>query len=281
MERVERRFWHPLGHRKVIGVVVLWAGIMLLALAAGYYGYTSFTSQDLHRLAVHLEVEESLTGLPTLDSASAFDLTSGLARPSPESQVLYPGAVLSLGQWVDPRTAVDPDREAAVLGFTPVHPMGRPIVHGSGEVAHRISIPAIGVDAEVIELGIVDLGESSAYETPKFAVGHIPASSNPGAEGNNWLFGHLESPIRGEGSVFNRLPQIADLLADGEDVFVILYTEQRQYLYRVIATDVLHKDDMDLYGAQDARITLVTCIPRLKYDHRLLVTANLVGYKKS
>ena len=42
------------------------------------------------------------------------------------------------------------------------------------------SIPAIGVDAIVNDLRIIDLGDSKAYETPKNIVGHIPRHGKSG-----------------------------------------------------------------------------------------------------
>ena len=71
------------------------------------------------------------------------------------------------------------------------------------------------------------------------------------------------------------------LLRDGEDVHIILQSSGRDYLYLVTETDLVHEDDMHLYQASNARVTLVTCFPRLAYDHRLLVTAKLVGFRNS
>ena len=34
-----------------------------------------------------------------------------------------------------------------------------------------------------------------------------------------------------------------------------------------------------LYSSDDSIITLVTCYPTLYYDHRVLVTAELVGFR--
>jgi sortase (surface protein transpeptidase) len=137
----------------------------------------------------------------------------------------------------------------------------------------------LGLVASVEELAINDLGNSRAYETPKFTVGHIPQSPNPGSRGNGWYFGHLESPIQGEGNIFARLPLVPELLRKGEDVHVVIESGGREYLYVVSETDLIHQDDISLYQASDARVTLVTCFPRLKYDQRLLVTARLVGFR--
>ena len=42
---------------------------------------------------------------------------------------------------------------------------------------------------------------------------------------------------------------------------------------------LVHKDDLRLYDSDEAAVTLVTCYPRLRYDHRFVVTATLVGVK--
>ena len=148
-----------------------------------------------------------------------------------------------------------------------------------GALAKRIRIPAIEVDAVVDELRIRQLGDSLAWETPKKVVGHIPATAKAGASGQGWYFGHLESPIRGEGNVFARLPEIPELAADSP-IFIFLETADRHYAYQVYVTKVIHEDEIALSdnGAHD--ITLVTCTPRFYYDYRLLVTAALVGIRE-
>ena len=108
-------------------------------------------------------------------------------------------------------------------------------------------------------------------------MGHILTTPNPGAAGNGWFFGHLESPLQGEGNVGSRLPESPALLRNGEDVYVVVESEEQRHLYQVTETDLIHEDDLDLYEADDSRLTLVTCFPRLKYDYRLLVTAKLAG----
>ena len=163
-------------------------------------------------------------------------------------------------------------------GFRAISATDDALARGKGALTTRIAIPSIDVDSTIEELAIVNIGDSRAYETPKNLVGHIPQSSNPGEIGNAWYFGHLESPIRGEGNVFRRLPDIPDLLRNGDDVFIELENaDGRVYLYRATQTEVVYQDDLSLYGSDSARITLVACVPRLVYDHRILVTAELVG----
>ena len=151
---------------------------------------------------------------------------------------------------------------------------------GVAAVANRIEIPLIGVSSMVNELQILDLGNSRSYETPKNVVGHIPSTAKPSETGNGWYFGHLESPLRGEGNVFSRLPEIPDLLRTGDPVYVSIKSGDGDFLYQVTETQVVYQDDLRLHDSDNAEITLVACVPRLVYDHRLVVTAKLVGIRK-
>ena len=169
-------------------------------------------------------------------------------------------------------------------GFRPVSRIEEHQLSGDNALAHRIQIPMLRVDSDVSDLAILDLGDNRAYETPDNTVGHIPGTSDPGERGNGWFFGHLESPIRGEGNIFHRLPEIPGLLRNyvetGEDpVYISLTSADGEYLYVVTATQVVPQHDLRLYDSDAATVTLVTCVPRLIYDHRLLVTARLVGIR--
>ena len=253
-----------------LGVALLVVGALLLAAAGAYYAYGFFAGRDLDRLDVAVAEPVGET-LPRAAGATH-------EGPSPTAQELYPGSLMPARQWADPRGAINlgmPD----LAGFVPLSNEGQPHIAGVVGRAERIVIPQLNVDAEVEELSIVNLASSAAYETPAFTVGHIPTTPNPGSAGNGWYFGHLENPIQGEGNVFLRLPEIADLLRDGEDVHVVLTSDGREYLYLVNGTSTTHADDLALYPSDDARISLVTCFPRLKYDQRLIVTAQLVAFK--
>ena len=144
-----------------------------------------------------------------------------------------------------------------------------------------IRIPAISVDSQVNELAVVLLSDSYAWETPNQVVGHIPTTASPGGQGHGWYFGHLESPIKGEGNVFGSLPRIVSYLDAGLTVYVFLEDAERKYMYQVYKTEVVHQDELRITDSGEQDITLVTCVPRLYYDHRLLVTAALVGVRES
>ena len=211
----------------------------------------------------------ALTPLPPASFAALYPATR--IHPKFWAQPLWASPEPYLYAAADPGTGLPP-------GFRAASARGDALARGEGALTTRIAIPLIGVDSAISELAILNVGDSRAYETPKNLVGHIPQSPNPGELGNAWYFGHLESPIRGEGSVFKRLPEIPDLLRDGDDVFVELDAEDgRTYLYKVSRTEVMHQDELRLYDADTAQLTLVACVPRLVYDHRIVVTAELVG----
>ena len=206
------------------------------------------------------------------------------ARLAETYAAIYEGMEMHPKYWHEPLRAAADMRVAVGLpeGFEPASAHDSLRFAAPKTEARRLSIPSIGVDSDVNELAIVDLGSSRAYETPKNTIGHIPETADPGELGNGWFFGHLESPFRGEGNVFQRLPEIADLLRQfaevGEGaVYVVVESDTGEYLYEVVATQVVHADELSLYDTDGVYITLVTCVPRLDYSHRLLVTAKLVG----
>ena len=175
----------------------------------------------------------------------------------------------------DPRLAAIEASIAEVSTYSA--PTPEDLAYG-GALATRIRIPAIEVDAVVDELRIMKLGDSLAWETPKRVVGHIPRTAKAGAAGQGWYFGHLESPLRGEGNVFARLPELPNLAVDSP-IYIFLETADRHYAYQVYVTEVVYEDDIALTDTGSHDITLVTCTPRFYYDHRLLVTAALVGIR--
>jgi LPXTG-site transpeptidase (sortase) family protein len=187
---------------------------------------------------------------------------------------------LSPSFWGNPLAAEEPSStEASLIQDFRLLDSSMAVPVGTLSGPTRIFIPSIGVNSKVDGLKILDLGDSRAYETPKHVVGHIPQTANPGEAGSVWLFGHLESPIQGEGNVFSNLPEIPNLLRKGENVYAVVENGQDSYLYRITETKVVHQDDLAMYDTGESTIHLVTCVPRWVYDHRLIVTGQLVGVK--
>lgn len=284
------------GRRHLFGFTAVFLvvfGAVLVAGGGAYYAYAAKARADLEQLNVSLPdppmtdaVEP--TGPEPLDRpVKEVQLPEPEAEPPPgisetniANQRLHPAGPLTVGSWSSPLEyePLEYREEVLLQGFMPMNG-GQELPVGSQAQASRIMVPALGVDSSVNELDILDLGDSRAYETPARTVGHIPQSANPGEAGSSWFFGHLESPTLGEGSVFFHLPKISDMLRDGEDVFVIAQSGAHQYLYLITSTNVLHESEMRLYDNGEASIHLVACVPRLVYDHRIIVTGELVGVK--
>ena len=252
-----------------------------MAASGTYWGYASWSHSRLGDLVVHPGARESPTDLFPTQAALSQQLQESPALGL-EKRAPYPGGQLLPRYWADPLRASPPNPtlQRLLAEFLPVDSnTWTPGV--TLPRATQLLIPSIGVDSSIKELEIVDLGDSRAYETPDNVVGHIPVTANSGERGNGWFFGHLESPLRGEGNVFGRLPEIPNLLRQGEEVFVVLRTARAEYLYRATHTDVVHESQIHLYDTEGPVITLVSCVPRWVYDYRLLVTAELVGTRPS
>ena len=286
---------------KFTGIFLLVFGALLLASGGAYYGYAAKARTDLDQLNVRLPGSLAGIGRDLLVSATSLE-SQGLHDAQSEKQLgesqalakvlpelsplaigvrqLYPGEALVAGSWSNPWT-YEPSsyREMVLLqGFTPVE-FSNPPFQSILPAATRLIIPALDIDSSVRELAILDLGGSRAYETPANTIGHIPESVNAGEAGSSWFFGHTESPILGEGSVFFNLRSVPDKLRNGEDVFIITDNGDYQFMYRATSSQVVPQSDMRLYDTGQATIHLVSCVPLLVYDHRLIITGELVAQK--
>jgi len=133
-----------------------------------------------------------------------------------------------------------------------------PVPTPGPQQAIRIQIPAIGVDAPVVQ--------GDGWEQLKKGVGqHIP-SANPGENGNVVLSGHND--VYGE--IFRHL----DRLQPGDQV--ILYTQQRAYTYIVERTLIMEPTAVEVMASTGApTLTLISCYPYLVDTHRIVVFARL------
>ncbi len=133
-----------------------------------------------------------------------------------------------------------------------------PIPTPGPQAATRVVIPAIDVDAPVVE--------GDDWEQLKKGVGHHINSANPGERGNCVLSGHND--VFGE--VFRRLE---DLELEDE---VIVYTGVQPYRYVVKAKRIVEPADVSvMYPTTKPVLTLITCHPYLVDTHRLVVVAEL------
>ena len=128
----------------------------------------------------------------------------------------------------------------------------------SPEQAIRIQIPAISVDAPIVQ--------GDGWEQLKKGVGQHIGSTNPGQKGNLVLSAHND--VYGE--IFREL----DRLNPGDQI--IVYTQQRQYVYAVIRTILVEPTQVEVMApTTDATVTLISCYPYLIDNQRIVVAAKL------
>lgn len=273
--RLNRRVW-----QRWLGFITIGLGILLVGFASAYLGLAQLARSGLEGLVYPVNRPiggESASDDPKPIYEVSVGEISGSTYPNVLSVQIYPAAWIHPMYWGEPQWAGTESIPTTDIppGFLPVS-LDQVSALGANSPARRIEIPAIGVDAAVIELGILDLGDSKAYETPDNVVGHIPETANPGENSRGWYFGHLWSLVQGGGSVFRDLPKIPELLKH-KPVDVIIKNDEGEFLYRVTHTSVVHRDDLKLVNSDLPSITLVTCVPILVYDHRVLVTAELLA----
>lgn len=137
----------------------------------------------------------------------------------------------------------------------------------------RVIIPDIQVDAPVVEVSTtVDWRGELVWEVAAHAAGHHQGTAYPSAQGNVVISGHISSPIRQEGNVFSRLPE----LDAGDQVMV--QTDKGTFTYEVFSKQVVEPTYTSVMNPTKIPIvTLITCYPDLIYSHRMVITARLVS----
>jgi len=133
-----------------------------------------------------------------------------------------------------------------------------PVPTPSLETAIRIQIPAIGVDAPIVQ--------GDGWEQLKKGVGQHIGSANPGQRGNVVLSAHND--------IFGELFRYLDRLQPGDQV--ILYSQQKQYIYIVTRTEIVEPTRVDVMApTSDPTVTLISCYPYLVDNQRIVVFAKL------
>jgi len=141
----------------------------------------------------------------------------------------------------------------------------------------RIRIPKINVDADVVEVGYEIKEENgemvTVWKVADFAAGYHLGSAYPGHPGNTVIAGH--NNIRGR--VFRHL---LDLLP-GDDIY--LYVGEQEFHYLVaqrllfeekgMPEEIRRENAQWIQPTEEERLTLVSCWPFVKPDHRVVVIA--------
>jgi sortase A len=210
--------------------------LLELAALAGliFVIYSTFSNlRDLNReVAEALEVEQGAT-----PAASPVNMLPGGSVP--------PGAA---------GTVPDPYRHLVEPGAS------IPIPTPGPRQASRMTIPAINVDAPVVE--------GDGWEELKMGAGHRIGSANPGERGNMVISGHND--VYGE--IFRHLEDVRI----GDEV--IVYAGDTPYRYSVVARMVVEPTEVSLLEpTPNATLTLITCHPYMVDTHRLVVIAELAN----
>ncbi|HXD10465.1 MAG TPA: class D sortase [Anaerolineales bacterium] len=133
-----------------------------------------------------------------------------------------------------------------------------PIPTTAPDQAIRIQIPAINIDAPVVQ--------GDGWEQLKKGVGQNVGSANPGQTGNVILSAHND--------VYGELFRFLDKLQPGDQV--VLYTQQRQYVYVVDRTAIVEPTAVEVMASTgNPTVTLISCYPYLKDKQRIVVYARL------
>lgn len=133
-----------------------------------------------------------------------------------------------------------------------------PIPPASPEQAIRIQIPAINVDAPIVQ--------GDGWEQLKKGVGQHLGSPNPGKIGNLVLSAHND--------VYGEIFRYLDQLQPGDEI--IVFTQQRQYTYVISGTQVVEPTQVEVMAPTNTpTTTLISCYPYLQDDQRIVVFADL------
>jgi sortase A len=133
-----------------------------------------------------------------------------------------------------------------------------PIPTPGPEQAIRIQIPALGIDAPVVQ--------GDGWEQLKKGVAQHIGTPNPGQIGNIVFSAHND--------IFGELFRDLDKLKPGD--VVILYTNQRQYVYVISGTQIVEPTQVEVMApTSDPTVTLISCYPYLIDNQRIVVKANL------
>jgi len=124
--------------------------------------------------------------------------------------------------------------------------------------AIRLQVPAINIDAPIVQ--------GDGFEQLKKGVGQNIGSANPGQSGNVVLSAHND--------VYGEIFRYLDRLAPGDQV--ILYTQQRQYVYVVDSTAIVEPTAVEVMASTgNPTVTLISCYPYLVDKQRIVVFARL------
>jgi len=133
-----------------------------------------------------------------------------------------------------------------------------PIPTSGPEQAIRLQIPAISIDAPIVQ--------GDGWEQLKKGVGQHSGTVNPGERGNLVLSAHND--------IFGEIFRDLDKLNAGD--LVVVYTNQHSYTYIIVDSKIVEPTAVEIMApTTQATTTLISCYPYLKDNKRIVVIARL------
>lgn len=189
------------------------------------------------------EVAEAIA-LPTL---APTPLITVLVLPSGHTPPTVPGGA-------QPNESEIPSHLRPLLTSLPTLAAPTP----GPQQALRLQLPAIGVDAPVVQ--------GDGWEQLKQGVAQHPGTADPGMPGNAVLSGHND--------IFGEIFRDLDQLRAGDEIF--LHTAVRVYRYVITGWKVVGPTEVSVMApTQHASLTLISCYPYRVDDKRIVVFADL------
>ena len=222
----------------------IWDGLLLVVevLALAGLVFLLFRGMELMR-NLNFEFAKALEQ-PTL---TPTPLISAVILPSGHTPPNSPGGAR-------PNEAEIPEHLRPLVQNLVIIPVPTP----GPEQAIRIQIPAINVDAPVVQ--------GDGWEQLKKGVAQHIGSANPGQSSNMVLTAHND--------VFGEIFRDLDRLKPGDQV--IVHTAQRAYTYLVATSEVVEPTRVEVMSpTTQPVVTLISCYPYLVDNKRIIVRAHL------
>lgn len=133
-----------------------------------------------------------------------------------------------------------------------------PVPTPGPEQAVRIQIPAIGVDAPIVQ--------GDGWEQLKKGVGQYIGSPDPGKPGNLVLSAHND--------IFGQIFRDLDKLKTGDQV--IIFSQLHQYVYVVTRSQIVSKSQVEVMApTKRPVVTLISCYPYMVDNKRIVISVEL------
>ncbi len=194
-----------------------------------------------------IETSQAVAEVQAAPTIAPTPLISAVVLPSGHRPPTSPG-----GAAPNP-DEIPPHLRSIVQSITP-QPIPTP---GPGQPT-RIQIPAINVDAQIVE--------GDTWDQLKKGVGHHIDTANPGERGNLVLSAHND--------VFGEIFRHLDQLQSGDEV--IVYAGEQRYRYVIGSSRIIAPTQVDvMLPTSEPTLTLISCYPYLVDNKRIAVFGQL------